>query len=310
MVAFVVCLGALAAPAPAPIPSIRLNNGVQMPMVSLGTWQYNVTTAEEIVTLGLSQGFTHIDAAYMYFNQKGVGAALKRVPRSSYFLTTKVPDCGRLGGCADHYKNTTDSLEADLAQLGVEYVDLVLVHWPCPGYYHGANWSSCCNCSGSEGLSERLDTWRALEELRASGEVRAAGVSNFDTDQLEGMRAAAASEGRAANLSVNQVEWHLGYHDEPLLAYCRAAGITLQAYSPLGGPAGSHPSPEVLHSPAVTTAAGAHNVSVYQVALRWSLQRGVPLVTSTSSEAHMEADLSPLYGFSLSDEEMAALDRL
>jgi len=194
--------------------------------------------------------------------------------------------------------------------LGGGPIDLVLVHWPCPGYYHGANWSSCCNCSGSEGLSERLDTWRALEELRASGEVRAAGVSNFDTDQLEGMRAAAASEGRAANLSVNQVEWHLGYHDEPLLAYCRAAGITLQAYSPLGGPAGSHPSPEVLHSPAVTTAAGAHNVSVYQVALRWSLQRGVPLVTSTSSEAHMEADLSPLYGFSLSDEEMAALDRL
>lgn len=105
----------------------------------------------------------------------------------------------------------------------------------------------------------------------------------------------------------NQVEWHLGRHDEALLAYCRAHGIILQAYSPLGGPAASHPDPAALRAPAVLAAAAAHRVSVYQVALRWSVQRGVPVVTASSSAAHLADDLG-VFGFELTPAEVSALD--
>ena len=132
-------------------------------------------------------------------------------------------------------------------------------------------------------------------------------MSNFNVAQLEALRSAFSSVGRP-NISVNQVEWHLGYHDEPLLEYCTRHGITLQAYSPLGGPGAAHPSPTALQSRAVRAAAVAHNVSVYQVALRWTLQRHVPLVTATSSAVHMAADLAPLFAFELSSLEMKALD--
>jgi len=289
MVAFVVCLGALAAPAPAPIPSIRLNNGVQMPMVSLGTWQYNVTTAEEIVTLGLSQGFTHIDAAYMYFNQKGVGAALKRVPRSSYFLTTKVPDCGRLGGCADHYKNTTDSLEADLAQLGVEYVDLVLVHWP-PQTNAG---NTTLDCHAIQ------EDWRAMEDFYAAGKARAIGVSNYCPSTLQClMRTAKVTP------AVNQVMYHIGMGPDPggIKTYCDSLGIRLQAFSPLGDG-----TLELINGPLVTAIGKAHGVSGAAVSLRWATQHGVPISTKSTSAKHLDADLA-IYGFELSSEEMSRLD--
>lgn len=274
--------------APAPIPLIRLNNGVQMPVVSLGTWQYNASMAERVVTLGLSLGFTHIDAAWGYFNQQGVAAALRKAPRQSYFLTTKVPDCGRLGGCADRRKNTSDSLAADLAQLGVEYVDLVLVHWP-----PATNTGKPLDCKAVQ------DDWAAMEAFYAAGKARAIGVSNFCPSALQClMRTAKVTP------AVNQVMYHIGMGPDPggIKTYCDSLGIRLQAYSPLGDG-----TTELINGPLVSSIGKAHNVSGASVSLRWTVQNGVPLSTKSTSATHLAENLA-IYKFKLSNEEMATLD--
>ena len=301
----------------AAVPSVRIVDGwpdVTMPTVALGTWEGSLHNASVGAAVGawLRAGGRHVDTAHGYGTEARVGAAVMSAvrdgvaARDEIFLTTKIP--GPIG------YNATRAMIVQQAvpRLGGAPIDLALIHWPCPGHWHGANWSGCCNCSASEGLAERLDTWRALEELKAEGVLRAIGVSNFDSAQINALREAVAAQPAhaAANISINQVEWHLGHHDDELLASCKLAGVTLQAYSPLGGPAAAHPDPAALHAAAVEAAARAHNVSVYQVALRWSLQHGVPLVTATASPAHMVDDLEPLYHFQLSDDEMAALDRI
>ena len=281
-------LVAVAAMAPAPIPSIRLNNGVSMPMLSLGTWQYNSSVAEAVVKLGLQQGFNHIDTAWAYHNQDGVGAALKGVPRSSYFLTTKVPDCGRLGGCADNYKNTTDALNFDLTRLGLDFVDLVLVHWPPQ-----TNDGTALNCKAVQ------DDWKAMEDFYAAGKAKAIGVSNFCPTALQCLM-------RTAKVvpAVNQVQYHAGMGPDPggIKTYCDSLGIRLQAYSPLGDG-----TMELISGPLVSKIGKAHNVSGASVSLRWITQNGVPLSTKSTSAKHLAEDLS-IYSFTLSKDEMAQMD--
>ena len=298
----------------AAVPSVRIVDAwpdVMMPVVALGTWPGSIhnRSVADAVGAWLRAGGRHVDTAHGYGTEGLVGTAVATAvregvaARDEIFLTTKVP--GPIG-----YEATLEMVSRQaVPALGDAPIDLVLIHWPCPGYFHGANWSGATNCSSTTGLADRLSTWRALESLRAVGKVRAIGVSNFDSAQLAALQHAVnASTSSAANISVNQVEWHLGHHDDVLLAYCTRAGITLQAYSPLGGSAAAHPDPAALQAAAVKAAASAHSVSVYQVALRWSLQRGVPLVTATASAAHMAADLSPLFRFELSRAQMAALD--
>ena len=274
--------------APAPIPSIRLNNGVLMPMVSLGTWQYNSSVAESTVKLGLSQGVTHIDTAFTYYNQDGVGAALKTVPRSSYFLTTKVPDCGRMGGCTDQYKNLTDAIAYDLTHLGVDHVDLMLVHWPPQ-----TNDGKPLDCHAVQ------EDWRAMEDAYAAGKARAIGVSNFCPNALQClMRTAKVTP------AVNQVMYHIGMGADPggIKTYCDSLGIRLQAYSPLGDG-----SLELITGKMVGDIGKAHGVSGASVSLRWATQHGVPLSTKSTSAKHLAEDLA-IYSFKLSDAEMATLD--
>ena len=257
-------------------------------MVSLGTWQLNSSIATAVVKLGLESGFTHIDTAWTYYNQDGVGAALKGVPRESYFLTTKVPDCGRLGGCPDKYKNTSDALAYDLATLGVDYIDLVLVHWP-PQTNNG----SALDCKAVQ------DDWRAMEDFYAAGKAKAIGVSNFCPTALQClMRTAKVTP------AVNQVMYHIGMGPDPggIKTYCDSLGIRLQAYSPLGDG-----TMELISGPLVSKIGQAHGVSGASVSLRWITQHGVPLSTKSTSAKHLASDLS-IYSFTLSDEEMGQLD--
>ena len=257
-------------------------------MLSLGTWQYNSSVAASVTKLGFEQGFTHIDTAWAYFNQDGVGAALKGKARSSYFLTTKIPDCGRLGGCADHFKNVTDTMAFDLEALGVDYVDLMLIHWPPQ-----TNTGKPLDCKAVQ------DDWRAMEAFYTAGKAKAIGVSNYCPSALQCLMQTAK-----VTPAVNQIMYHIGMGPDPggIKTYCDSLGIRLQAYSPLGDG-----TMELINGPLVSKIGAAHGVSGASVSLRWITQNGVPLSTKSTSAKHLAEDLS-IYSFALSAAEMKELD--
>lgn len=259
----------------ATIPTIKLNNGVEMPMISIGTWQYNSSTAEATVKLALKVGFNHIDTANDYGNQDGVGRALQGVDRASYFLTTKVPPANGA--------TTTKNLQDDLDQLGLAYVDLMLVHFP----------PFLNNCKTMQ------DQWKAMEAFYNAGKAKAIGVSNYCVSSLK-----CIAEVATVTPAVNQISFHVGMGTDPagLKSYCDSKGIRAQAYSPLGDG-----TSELITGALVTGIGKAHNMTGAQVSLRWLIENGIPLSTKTTKESHLQQDLG-IFGFSLEDTEKSQLD--
>jgi diketogulonate reductase-like aldo/keto reductase len=264
-----VSLGAVA------IPNVKLNNGVEMPMMSMGTWQYDTATAQSVVSLALKTGFNHIDTANNYKNQEGVGAALKGVERSSYFLTTKVP--------AGDATFTSKALQDDLDQLGLDFVDLMLVHYP----------PQDGNCQ------QMQEQWGAMEAFYKAGKARAIGVSNYCPSSLECIKKTAT-----VTPAVNQVQYHVGMGADPtgLKSYCDEHNIHLQAYSPLGDG-----TSELITGDLVSGIGGAHNKTGAQASLRWIYEHGVSLTTKTTKESHMREDLD-VFSFELAAAEKVQLD--
>jgi len=263
------------ASAVAAIPNVQLNNGVEMPMMSLGTWQYDSATAQAAVTSALKLGFNHIDTANDYNNQDGVGAALKGVDRTDYFLTTKVPS-----GSASA---TTTALQQNLDLLGVDYVDLVLVHFP----------PFLNNCKSMQAQ------WAAMEEFYKAGNAKAIGVSNYCPSSLECL-----AKTSTVTPAVNQVQYHVGMGVDPISvkSYCEQHNIHLQAYSPLGDG-----STELITGDLVSGIGGNHNKTGAQVSLRWIYENGVSLTTKTTKEQHMREDLD-VFNFQLEADEKQKLD--
>mmetsp|Transcript_83637 Transcript_83637/g.240349 ORF Transcript_83637/g.240349 Transcript_83637/m.240349 type:complete len:310 (+) Transcript_83637:65-994(+) len=280
------------------VPSVLIAPGVEMPMIAFGTANSSFK-GECTVQAGTEQwlklGGRHIDTAWDYNTQLDVGRALKAsgIPRGEVFITTKLP--GPIGKDKVLELFTKESLP----QLGIEYVDLLLIHFPC----HHQDFPNKC---GEHLKEERLDTWKGLMELKEKKLIRAAGVSNYLLEQVEEIVEATGSAP-----AVNQVEWHLGYHNETLLAGMKKLGVTLEAWSPLAGPtAGLAGHPGVsLSDKHLKALALKHNVSTAQVAFGWSVRKGVVPVTATCSEAHALGDLAT-FGFDLEDEEIATLDSL
>jgi len=273
-------LSLIAATPSGAVPNVVLNNGVEMPMISLGTWQYSPDVAQQAVTLGLSLGFNHIDTANDYNNQRGVGQALASVNRSSYFLTTKVPP-----QTSNAYAKTTNDLNDNLDQLGLSYVDLVLLHYPPMG--------NTAHCSAMQ------EQWRAMEAFYAAGKARAIGVSNYCPSSFECILSKAT-----VVPAVNQVQYHIGMSNDPsgIASYCRSKNVTLQAYSPLGDG-----TTELINGPLVSGIGHAHNKSGAQVSLHWVYKQGVPLSTKSTSAAHLSSDLD-IFDWKLDDDEYASLD--
>ena len=259
-----------------------------MPMVNLG----GVLTKPSNYSAWLSPavGGTAVDTALSYGTkvqqQVGVALANSGLKRDRTFVTTKVPCCP--DGAPSHMwfscddpdgKNTTLALERDLHELGLDAVDLMLVHWPCST------------------MEETIKTYRALEAFHAAGKARAIGVSNFNVSQLRQLLAAAT-----VPPAVNQCEFSIGNHDDDALDFCKAHNITYEAYSPLGGL--SHV--DVLGDADVQAIARRHNKSAAQVALRWVVQQGVPFVTAAMNPTFMVEDLD-LFDFELGGDEMDTL---
>jgi 2,5-diketo-D-gluconate reductase A len=279
--------------------NVTIAPGVHMPMIAFGSATSSFKdqcSVQEAVEQWLHLGGRHIDTAWNYHTQPDVGRALKSsgVPRKEVFLTTKIP--GPIG----KQKVIDTILKESLPQLGLEYIDLLLIHYPCEDLKLFPN-----KC-GAVGKEARLDTWQGLMELQKAGKIRAAGVSNYDIEQVSEI-----IETTGSAPAVNQVEWHLGYHNETLLAGMKGNNVTLEAWASLAGPTASAAgNPGIsLGDARLKVFAQRHNVSTAQIALRWSTYKGVVPVTATCDKSHALGDLA-IFSFDLTSSEVAELDSL
>jgi 2,5-diketo-D-gluconate reductase A len=251
-------------------PVRTLADGTELPMLGLGVWQVpNGPECVNAVRWALELGYRHLDTAQAYGNEESVGQGLREsgVPREEVFITTKF---------FPRHKDPAAEAERSLARLGVEHVDLYIIHWP----QGGPTWA-----------------WPGMERARELGYTRAIGVSNFSADELEQVRG-------AANVPpvVDQVQFSPFEYRRRLLEACERSGVVLEAYSPLG--TGRH-----LRDPAVTQIAGRVGRTPAQVLLRWCLQHDVPVIPKSTHRERIEEN-ARIFDFTLSDADMAALDEL
>lgn len=265
---------------PTPIPSVRLNNGVVMPQVGFGVFQIPDDDTTTAVTEAIRAGYRSIDTAAIYGNETGTGRAITEygikqsgIARDDLFVTTK------LWNADQGYNSTLRAFEASLSKLGLEYLDLYLIHWPAPE------------------TDRYLDTWRAFEKLYADGLVRAIGVSNFLPDHLE----------RILDLggtvpAVNQIELHPALQQREASSVNAANGILTEAWSPLaqGG---------VLDDPIVTAIASRLHRTPAQVVLRWHVQHGRIIIPKSVTPRRIAQNLD-LFDFALSEQDLVAISGL
>lgn len=255
--------------------NIELNNGVQIPQVGYGVFQIPVDETQSAVENAIETGYRHIDTAAAYQNEAGVGAALRAsgVSRDELFLTTKLRN-GEQG-----YDAALKAFESSRRELGVDVIDLYLIHWPAPG----------------QGLY--LETWKAFEKLYADGAVRAIGISNFLPDHISRLL-----EQAEVVPAVNQVELHPSFQQPATQRASRDAGIAVEAYAPLG-------QAKDLDTPEVTDAAEALGVTPGQVVLRWQIQNGTIVIPKSVTPHRVSSNLD-VFSFELSGEQMAAITAL
>jgi len=256
-----------------PAQRVRLNNGTRMPLLGLGTWGLDGDRCYRTVREALSLGYRHIDTATMYRNEEEVGRAVRDsgLRRNQVFITTKV------ASWEQGYEGTLDACRGSLQRLGVEAIDLYLIHWPVAG--------------------KNVDTWRAMEELLAKGRCRAIGVSNFSIPQLEELM-----EKGTVVPAVNQIELNPFVYDREMLDFCDRNGIQVIAYSPLT-------RGTCLQERTLLEVAQAYRKSAAQVLLRWALQKGVAVIPKASSVEHLRENRD-VFDFELYNGDMDKLDAL
>ncbi|OUM62639.1 hypothetical protein PIROE2DRAFT_68214 [Piromyces sp. E2] len=260
--------------------TIKLNNGVEIPTLGLGTWLLEDDKACDVVSTAIKLGYRHIDTAEAYDNEKGVGAGIRAsgVPREQIFLTTK------LAAEIKDYEKAKKAIQQSLDDLQVDYIDLMIIHSPQP-------WDSFRD--GKHYEEGNLAAWKALEEFYKAGKIRAIGVSNFEKVDIENILAHGT-----VKPAVNQILVHVSNTPFELIKYCESQGITVEAYSPIG-------HGEILKNPVLVEMAKKYNVSVPQLCIRYTLQLGFVSLPKTTKEDHMKnnADVE----FVISDEDMETL---
>ncbi|HOO03505.1 MAG TPA: aldo/keto reductase [Methanomassiliicoccales archaeon] len=252
---------------------LRLNNGVEVPALGLGTYKLVGEAAYAPVRAALGCGYRHIDTASFYENEEAVGRAVREsgVPREEVFITSKV------WNTEQGFEETLNAFDRTLQRLGMDYLDLYLVHWPVPG--------------------KRLETYRALERLYEEGRVRAIGVSNFTVRHLEELYGACQ-----VMPAVNQVEMSPFLYQKELLEHCRGRNVLVTAFSPLA-------RGQALGDPVLAEVAARHRRSPAQVMIRWCLQKGMAVIPRSADPAHIKEN-ADVFDFSLDEEDMARLDLL
>lgn len=258
-----------------------LSNGVKIPKIGLGTWLIPDGEAAQAVRDAVAMGYRHIDTAQAYGNERGVGEGVRTcgVPREEIFVTSKV--------AAEHktYESVAKSIDESLAKLGMDYMDLMIIHCPQPwAEFRGER----------RYFTENKEVWRALEKAYKDGKVKAIGVSNFLVDDLENIL-----DGCEVKPMVNQILTHITNTPLELINFCREHGILCEAYSPIA-------HGEALKNRLILSVAEKYSVTPAQLCVRYALQLGMVVLPKTSNPEHMKnnADIE----FEISAEDMDILE--
>jgi 2,5-diketo-D-gluconate reductase A len=258
------------------VPGVKLNTGARMPQLGFGVFQIPPGDVEGVVTTALETGYRSIDTAAMYGNEEGVGRALKAsgIPRGELFVTTKLNNPAHRAGEAER------AVDESLGKLGLDSVDLYLIHWPLPGAHR------------------YVEVWNSLAKIFADGRITSIGVSNFQAAHLE--RLFAESDVVPA---VNQVELHPYLTQEPLRAFHFDHGIATEAWSPLGK------GGELLEDETVSGIAEKYGVAPAQVVIRWHLQVGNVVIPKSATPERIRSNFD-VFGFELDPDDVDAISGL
>lgn len=263
---------------------LTLPNGIKVPQLALGTWLIDDDKAADAVKAALDIGYRHIDTAQAYANERGVGEGIRAsgINREEIFVTTKV--------AAEHkdYKSAAGGIDGSLKALGLDYIDLMIIHSPQP-------WVEV-NQSDNRYLEGNLEAWRALTDAYKAGKIRAIGVSNFLKEDIENIW-----NNAEIKPMVNQVLCHISNTPLELIEYCQNKGIVMEAYSPVA-------HGEALRIPAIAQMAEKYGVTVPQLCIRYDIQLGMIVLPKTANPVHMKSNSE--VDFVISDEDMEILKHL
>jgi 2,5-diketo-D-gluconate reductase A len=258
------------------VPSLPLNNGTSIPQIGLGTWPLNDKDVERTIITATELGYRQIDTAAKYGNEAGVGAGVRAsgIPREEFFVTTK------LDGTYQGDDRAVAGLDGSLKRLGLDYVDLLLIHWPLPA------------------RDQYVSTWKTFERLLAAGKARAIGVSNFKPAHLERLRTEAD-----VVPAVNQIQLNPRVPRTEHREYDATHGIVTESWSPLG--AGN----DLLASPVLARIGAQYGKTSGQVVLRWHVEHGLVAIPKSATPARLAENLDVL-DFALSPDDVLAIDAL
>ncbi len=260
-----------------------LNNDQKIPSLAYGTWLISNKDAPKCVQLALKYGYRHIDTAQAYGNEKGVGEGIRAsgLPREEIYVTSKVM------AEIKSYKKAKASIDKSLKDLGLDYIDLMLIHCPQPwALFRGSN----------KYFKENIEVWKALEEAYKEGKVRAIGVSNFNVEDLQNIL-----DNCEIKPMANQILIHIGEVPVDIIKFCSENDIVVEAYSPIA-------HGRALNNDAIKKMAEKYNVSVAQLCIKFTLQLETVSIPKASSEEHIRDNT--MLGFTISEEDMIELMKL
>lgn len=262
----------------------KLSNGVEIPVLALGTWLVDDDKAAEAVKAAIQMGYRHVDTAQAYGNERGVGEGVRNcgVPREEIYVTSKV--------AAEHktYEEAAASIDKTLAVMGLDYLDMMIIHSPQP-------WDKVNQCEDRYVEGNRA-AWRALEDAYKAGKLRAIGISNFLQEDIDSLW-----ETAEIKPMVNQVLCHISNTPLELIDYCQKKGIVMEAYSPVA-------HGEALKNPQIAEMAEKYGVTIPQLCVRYDMQLGMVVLPKTANPEHMKENAA--VDFVIADEDMEILKKV